>query len=174
MNHAFVILRQPSYDPSSITEFYFRGGPTGIGLPPRGFGCIKTEFDRYRPGSRDWTTNPSGISSIKQIENKPVFDQYYDFLATTMNKIMNQGIKYGLPSGKGCGGGANSNSTAYQGIRDLRFNPPAPPVPAPCWEVNPYRAAKCNRAVTETEGSNGVAANQTGTTAEENPLIPVT
>ncbi|MDY6785134.1 MAG: DUF4157 domain-containing protein [Cyanobacteriota bacterium] len=168
-HHAFIILRQPSDENGNGEEHYYRGGPSRNGPD---WGWIRTEHGVYTPETTDWTTNPSGQIFIERVYSQAQWREFDSALTRTMDNIQSERIKYGLPTGHGCGSGANSNSTAYQGIRELGFFPPAPPVKAPCWEINPFDAVRYQATLSEPQSAETAMTNPTpATTVNENALI---
>ncbi|NES73131.1 MAG: hypothetical protein F6K24_52035 [Okeania sp. SIO2D1] len=125
----------------------------------------------YRKDTIDWTTNPSDRIAISSVNSTADWDNYNSSLTGTMTQIENAKIKYGLPNGKGCSGGANSNSAAYQRIRELGITPPAPEVNAPCWEINPFEAQRYEAQVPDAETNTEVATLNTDEKPFNSPLI---
>ncbi|HLP88450.1 MAG TPA: DUF4157 domain-containing protein [Nostocaceae cyanobacterium] len=148
LHHGFVVVTSPFETDTSgklMSNFYethYRGGPSNDNNP-FDWGFIKTLSFPYVKGQRDWTLNPAGRIEVTTGLTSEQCTDYRTQFQTTMEAIQSARIAYGLPSLRGgCGGKANSNSTAHQAIRDAGLGNPVPPVSAPCWEVNPFEAQR--------------------------------
>ncbi|RZF59015.1 hypothetical protein EWE75_24130 [Sphingomonas populi] len=144
-NHAFIVTT----DANSTN--YFRGGPqannTGMNSPPSsssgggqapyepGFGIygpIVTEYGAYRPGTVDWTTEPSGRQTVATIPGN--CDRIETNFARHMDDIEAARINYEPLS-------ANSNSTVREALERGGYPDVSPVVWAPAWDAqlaNPH------------------------------------
>ncbi|MCJ2188969.1 hypothetical protein [Novosphingobium beihaiensis] len=137
-NHAFIVTT----DADSAN--YFRGGPqannTGLNSPssrsssdaPQApydpefgiYGPIVTEYGAYRPGTVDWTTEPSGRQTVAETQGN--CDRIETELAHHMDDIEAARINY-MPLA------ANSNSTVREALERSGYPDVSPVVWAPAW-----------------------------------------
>ncbi|MFL9457944.1 DUF4157 domain-containing protein [Tolypothrix bouteillei VB521301_2] len=150
--HGFVVVTSPFVTTRSgallgnFYETHYRGGPSGPRVDSSNpkildWGYITTVSSPYNDSVKDWTVNPTGVLPVRTDLTNEQCTAFRAMFAATMVNIESARIAYGLPSPRGgCGGKANSNSTAHQAIRDAGLGNPSPPVFAPCWEINPFEA----------------------------------
>ncbi|MEJ2457588.1 MAG: hypothetical protein P8Y58_05340 [Novosphingobium sp.] len=137
-NHAFIVTT----DADSAN--YFRGGPqannTGLNSPASsssssaqqapfdpGFGIygpIVTEYGAYRPGTVDWTTEPTGRQTVAETPGN--CDSIETELAHHMDDIEAARINYEPLA-------ANSNSTVREALERAGYPDVSPVVWAPAW-----------------------------------------
>lgn len=140
-NHAFIVTSD-----ADSTRFY-RGGPgangNGLNSSSSGssdstggaetydarygmYGPIVTEYGAYRPGTVDWTTEPSGQQTVDRFAGN--CDAVDASFARTMDDIEAAGINY-MPLGQ------NSNSTVREGLERAGYPDVDPVVWAPAWNT---------------------------------------
>ncbi|MEL6877132.1 MAG: hypothetical protein AAGL68_03430 [Pseudomonadota bacterium] len=139
-NHAFIVTTDAD------SQTYFRGGPAANneGLnsssgsssgdavsqdfdPEFGiYGPIVTEYGDYRPGTVDWTTDPSGQQTVDEFAGN--CDEVDASLAGTMDAIEDARINY-MPLHQ------NSNSTVREGLERAGYPDVDPVVWAPAWNT---------------------------------------
>jgi hypothetical protein len=138
-DHAFIVTT----DADSTN--YFRGGPqannTGLNSPsgssggggaanfdPRYgiYGPIVTEYGAYRPGTTDWTTNPSGAQVVDRIPGN--CDRIEGEFRRHMDDIEAAGINY-MPLEQ------NSNSTVRETLERAGYPNVRPVEWAPAWNT---------------------------------------
>lgn len=139
-NHAFIVTTDAD------SQRYYRGGPAanegGSNSPSSGssgsgnnadfdprfgvYGPIVTEYGDYRPGTIDWTTEPSGQQTVDVFRGN--CDAVDHDLARAMDDIEAAQINY-MPLHQ------NSNSTVREGLERAGYPNVDPVVWAPAWNT---------------------------------------
>lgn len=136
-DHAFIVTT----DSNSVN--YFRGGPqannTGLNSPSGSgggtaefdsrfgiYGPIVTEYGAYRPGTVDWTTEPSGTQVVDRLAGN--CDRIEAQFERHMDDIEAAQINY-MPLNQ------NSNSTVREALERAGYPDVSPVQWAPAWNT---------------------------------------
>jgi RHS repeat-associated protein len=117
VNHAYIVTTDPSGN-----KKYFRGGPSGVGIP--NWGHINAQYGDYIPGTKDWDSGSPSSDTVLD-DGKPCTCENAA-LQNAAQYINNASISYSP-------GGPNSNTTAHYALGRLGITLPNPTEWVPGW-----------------------------------------